>query len=56
MALYEALSEHVGVVLRIANWDMGGSLIPNPCCIIYVLSGSSSSEPDVTNNDVVRTQ
>ena len=50
VAVYGVLSEQV------ANWDMGGSPIPNPQHTVCVLSGSSSSEPNVANDDVVRTQ
>ena len=46
----------MGVALRVANWYTGSSPILNPHYTVYVLSGSSSSEPDVINNDVVRTQ
>jgi hypothetical protein len=30
-------------VSRVANWDTGGSPIPNPYYTIYILSGSSFS-------------
>ena len=55
MALHRVLSEYIGVVSRVANWDTGGSPIPNPHRTVYILLGSSSSEPDVTNDDIVRT-
>ena len=56
VALHGALSEHVGVVSEVANWDTGNSSIPNPHYTVCVLSGSSSSEPNVANDDIVRTQ
>ena len=55
MAFHGLLSGYMGVVSRVANWDTGGSPIPNFYRTIHVLLGSSS-EPDVIINDVVRTQ
>ena len=56
VALHEVLSEYVEVVSSIVNWDTGGSPIPNPHYAVHVLSGSSFSEPNVTNDNIIRTQ
>jgi hypothetical protein len=57
IALYGVLSEHAGIILRAVNWDIDGSPIPNPYHTVYVLSGSSSSKPNITNdNNIIRTQ